>query len=550
MRFLNLIIGILIIISGSASAQEKVIASRIKSAGLFKNGLAVIKRTVVIPEPGMYAVKDVPEPVHGTFWVESNADISTRVTAEMVEVPGGSYGDLNFQEDLVGKEVAVYLSDVSIPAVQGNVVELGDTDKDMTWSRIYEQPAHYPYGYRNHDLPNSGQPNRGKYLILENEKGRSYVDASRILYLRAKDAEKVVKRPQSFLVFSVKKIRKSPAIIDISYLSKGIAWAPSYKVDISDPKKLILKQKAVIKNELEDLEGVDISLISGFPSIQFAHVTSPISLRTNWTNFFTQLNQRFNPHHASIHNAAAQQAVVFQNDIEPAGLNLTAIPSGEGVDLHYQEIGKYNFKEGDSIALEVAAAKAGYEQIVEWVVPDTRTVDGRYIQDYERRQNPEKYRDSAWDAVRFRNPFNFPMTTGPAMVVSQGRFNGQRMSYWSNPGEEATLHINKALSIRTRHFEQEEAGERMIVNVGGGNFRKVNVKGELHISNNRKEKINMVIRRRFSGELLEADYSPESVLLEEGVYSVNRRNELTWKISLKSGQTVKLAYRYEVLVRH
>lgn len=196
----------------------------------------------------------------------------------------------------------------------------------------------------------------------------------------------------------------------------------------------------------------------------------------------------------------------------------------------------------------VASAQTFYERIVEWIVPDTRGPNGRHIGDYRYRQDPDKYKDSAWDAVRFRNPFKFPMTTGPAMVVSGGRFNGQNMSYWVNPGEETTLHITKALSVRTRSVEHEEKGERRIVYVGGNDYRKGIVKGQLTISNHRKEKISLVLRRRFSGKLLSADGEPECVLREEGVWSVNERNELTWKFTLKPGEKRDLAYRYEVLV--
>ena len=64
----------------------------------------------------------------------------------------------------------------------------------------------------------------------------------------------------------------------------------------------------------------------------------------------------------------------------------------------------------------------------------------------------------------------------------------------------------------------------------------------------RNEAINLVIRRRFSGELLRADGEPKSTLREEGVYSVNKRNELLWTLTLKPGEERKLTYRYTVLV--
>ena len=168
-------------------------------------------------------------------------------------------------------------------------------------------------------------------------------------------------------------------------------------------------------------------------------------------------------------------------------MNLAIRPTGEGVDLHYEPIGEHSFAEGDALMTSVATAKAEYERIVEWIVPDTRRANGRYIDEYQRRQQPDKYQDTAWDAVQFKNPFDFPMTTAPAMIVDAKGFSGQSLSYWVNPGEQTTLHITKALSIRTRSTEQEEKGERKIVYIGGNDYRDVKVKGQLYICNHRKQ---------------------------------------------------------------
>ncbi len=53
----------------------------------------------------------------------------------------------------------------------------------------------------------------------------------------------------------------------VNYLTRGLSWAPSYRVDITDPKTLAVEQYAVVKNELADLDGTEIMLISGFPSL-------------------------------------------------------------------------------------------------------------------------------------------------------------------------------------------------------------------------------------------------------------------------------------------
>lgn len=60
--------------------------------------------------------------------------------------------------------------------------------------------------------------------------------------------------------------------------------------------------------------------------------------------------------------------------------------------------------------------------------------------------------------------------------------------------------------------------------------------------------MKLLIRRRFSGDLLKADGEPKCVLLEDGVWSVNKRNELTWTVELQPGAETSLTYQYIVHV--
>ena len=60
----------------------------------------------------------------------------------------------------------------------------------------------------------------------------------------------------------------------------------------------------------------------------------------------------------------------------------------------------------------------------------------------------------------------------------------------------------------------------------------------------------MVIRKRFSGELLSAEGEPKTALLEEGVWSINQRNELIWTVELAPGAEQRFTYSYSVLTRN
>lgn len=519
-------------------SEELKLKSRFVSLGLFKNGLAMVRKAVSAPGPGTYIIDDVPEPVHGTFWIEAGAGVEAHMTFQMVDAPiSGSIG-ADFQEELVGRDVVINFRDSAIPPVTGNVVDVKTDKSTDDRSRRYDS-----YGSA------STAPLQRRFLVVEGPEGRTYVDASIIAYLRMKGSNGTVKQRKPILLLTVPKTNGKSMDIFFSYLARGISWAPSYRIDISKPDMLALEQNAVVKNEMGTIEDAEISLVSGFPNIQFANVISPLSPKTTWAQFFQQLNRRSGAANPITTNLVSSQAS-SNSDFGLGSSSDSPVLSGDGVDLHHQSLGKRSLAEGESMVVGTGSGKAAYERIIEWIVPDTRDEYGRFIPEYQRQQTPEKYDDSAWDAIRFKNPLSFPMTTAPAMIVSNDTFSGQQMSYWVNPGEETTLRITKALSLRARHAEQEEPVQREIITIGGNAYRKVTVKGELKISNNRKSVAAIIIRRRFSGDLMSADGSPKCALREDGVYSVNRRNELTWNLDVKPGEEVTLAYSYSVLVHN
>jgi hypothetical protein len=527
-----LALGALLLYPAAGHAQEQVAKSKIVSVGVFKNGLVAVRRQLDVTQAGTYRLDKVPEAVHGTFWIESNAEIEATVANREIDVPAYKAGPLSLQEEFAGRKVTLNLKNPRTPQVVGTVLKLDRDDEDEDEGKAGEAAAARP-------------PSR--FLIVKTAKGRTYVDPSDIVTVDVEGEGDTVKVRRPVMVLTVGKSEKQPAVY-MTYLTSGMFWAPSYKLDITDPKTLTLEQTAALRNEFADLDGAEVQLISGFPSIEFANVTSPLSIRGGWETFFQQLSGRATSYNPVLTNSiVVQQKAVFNARGPGEGIDLSATPSGEGVDIFYQDIGKRTLKRRSALSLKLAKEKAAYERIIEWTVPDTRDELGRAGS----RTDPDTD-GQAWDALRFRNPFSFPMTTAPAMVVAAGKFNGQRTSYFCNAGEENVVRVTRSLSIRTRAIENEEMKKngsvREIVYVGGREFRKSTVRGELLVSNHRKEDVKVVIRRRFSGELVVADGTPKTSLREEGVWSVNRRYEMVWSITLRSGEERTLGYTYSVLV--
>lgn len=518
-----------------ALADETPVKGKIVAADLFKNGLVVVRAEVALGGPGTYVLDEVPQPVHGTFWVESTGKVEAVMKMRDVELPAAETPPGNPQEDFAGRKVTIHFRGEKLPPVVGTMAKLKPAKRDEAAAVLY-----------------GGVPQASRYLVIQTAGGRSYVDATEVATIETGEAG-TVKRRQPRMLLTLGPTDAANTAVTVRYVARGLAWAPSYRIDITDPKTLTIEQHAVVRNELADLDGTDVRLISGYPSVQFSRVTSPLSARTSWATFFQELSNRGGWDADVLSNSIMSQQVVMRNPASP-NFALGAIPTGEGVDLHYQSIGKRTLAEGEALALTIASGKAGYERIVEWLVPDTRDENGHHVGDRRRGGGSSSDDDdeTAWDALRFKNPLAFPMTTGPVTVTAGGNFNGQRTSHWVNAGEETVLRVNKALSVRTRatEYEEQRPDARDEVWVGGRRYRKVAVAGELAMSNHRKETIQLVVRRRFSGELVESVGDPKLLLREEGVYSVNKRSELLWTLPLKAGEERTLKYRYTVLVHY
>jgi hypothetical protein len=518
----------------SCCAQEQTTESRVVSVAMFKNGLALIEREARPGGPGSFRITDIPEPIHGTLWFVGAPNVSARIAVRDVKVEP-RYGEVDLQRDLHGRNVTVFLRDTPTP-ISGVVRKYneGEPESPSVIVSVYGSVS-----------PNAGAP---KYLVLDTSVGESYIDRSLIAHLSVKGTTKTITRRKPVLVLNVPEGDRAGEPVRIRYLTMGISWAPSYLVDLVDDKRLELRQKAIVRNELGPLQNAELKLISGFPNVRFRHVTSPFSPTTSWAQFFSQINNRAQQQSVFLGNVISQQMAMPISRRGALPIDLGAATGGVGVDLHYQSIGSHSLGRNESMAIPVASGFAEYKRIIEWLVPDTRNAQGRHISQHERNQNPEKYQVDPWDALQFRNPLSIPMTTGPATIMRNGRFHGQTVSYWVSRGEKTTLRVTKALSIRTLAAENEKQGKRELIYIGGNDYQRVNVEGQLVISNHRNEVVEIMIRRQFSGELVKADNQPEQTLREEGVYSVNRRNELTWVLKLQPGQQRELKYEYTVLV--
>ena len=475
------------------------VVGKIASLGVFKNGIAVVEERFEVPGPGRYATSTPPSPLHGTFFIESDAIVETTSTVDEVEVPMSEASEIDWTQDFSGRKVRVVLPGESEPR-ELRIVPTGraaDGETASDGASAYTT-SRWDGAFSNAlQAQDSGvsRSSVGGVLFATDDGETIWVnDAAEIKVVSTAPGEGPTtvwrKRPQ--LIFDVKASdeggkKATPTTIRLFYLTRGAAWAPQYRVRLLDSKTLEIEQNAILANEWRSFEGTPVALFSGFPQIATQNALSPMAPSVDLNGFFTSLTSGANGA-AGLYargggaSMLTQQALTL-NAVAPTGSGtgggLGAASGdeasfGEGVDVFAQAVGRKTLAKNDRTLFSVARKTAPYRRVVCWDIADiwdengrrrdasaflnggASSVYGRTTSGENLVANGSRFSEP-WDALQFANPFDFPTTTGPATVVDGARFLGQNPIYWTNPGETTLLPITKALSVRVRSVENERS---------------------------------------------------------------------------------------------
>ena len=142
-----------------------------------------------------------------------------------------------------------------------------------------------------------------------------------------------------------------------------------------------------------------------------------------------------------------------------------------------------------------------------------------------------------------------PWTTATAEFVKDGQFTGQDICYYTAPGTETTIRINRAMNIIAEEGEFEVERQRNATKIYGYGYDLVKIKGELKLSNRLDKSVIVEVTKAISGELVESIPEAEDILTANKLQRVNPRHILMWDVELEPDQETTLSYTYELYVR-
>lgn len=326
-----------------------------------------------------------------------------------------------------------------------------------------------------------------------------------------------------------------------------MTWSPAYALDITNPKTLEMTAKATVLNDLGNLDGADVRLVTGFPNVPWATIAEPLLSGQSvdqFTNFLTSVGIPTGGgfggggrRDAMSQNAAP--AADFGGAFEQ-GFSTTELAE----DLFFYKRPAVTLNKGDRAFYILFEAKSDYSHLYTVDFPDTVANNVDY------QGMPEGPRD-VWHSLKMKNTSSQPLTTAPVSVYKDGQLMGQDTLMYTPAGADLLVKMSKALDIRVEGTEEELTRERGALRIPntGLVYDLVTLRGTISIRNFKAQDVTMRMTKLVTGEITESELNPVVTKTAKGLREVNPASRLVWTLNLKGGQQLEVKYTYKLYLR-
>jgi hypothetical protein len=462
-------------------------------------------------------------------------DVKSTETQDTITIP-------ELLQANVGRTARIALGDREITGV----ITYFAQDRQPNQDELY--PPRSPVGpARGYDYRAPQQP--AALMTIQTESGLVGVDPRAVtgVTFTGSSAEQKVPRSVRQTELDVRLNRAADGLkLAVTFLAKGVTWAPSYLVDITEEGKARISAKALVISDACELKDVAAQLVTGFPHLQFADILSPIGLRQTLAQFLQSLNQPDMPRGRA---AAVVTQNVMYGGAGMAGPEYGAAEVGAvAEDLFLYPAGRIDLDRGQVAYIPLFTETVPCEHIYQWELPDYVDEVGRYS--YSRDRDPQaEDEQEVWHNLRLTNTTAVPWTTAPGQTVKAGALLGQDTLKYTPPGGTAILRITRAVGVKAEQIELETSRKREAIRMYGDTFDQITVRGDLSILNTQNKAITLEITKTLSGDVQSTDPAARQEKLAKGLGRMNGLSKLTWTVDLPPATERQVNYVYEVYVR-
>jgi hypothetical protein len=452
----------------------------VREVTVFKDGHAYVVREAPLPEAalGRVVLDELPTPVLGTFWPYASGG------ARLVQAKAG--------REQVTKEVdALELGDMLRVNV-GRKMRIKDVMNDEVEGTLRSAPSR-----------ESASDGRLPVLLLETANGMRAMPVQQVRWLQIEgDVERRLRVTEAREQLTLSVEGGGPkARVGVVYVQRGLRWIPSYRLDIDGAGKARVQMQATLVNDLIDLKDAAVNLVIGVPSFAFEDLVDPIALQEELAAVSARTRSQ-SAFSNALSNSLMSQVANYGAEPRPGESGgAKAIGGSANEDLYVFTVEHVTLAKGERLVLPLREFELSYRDVYTLDVKLAPPASMRPQLSSE--QVLQLARDQAAPKVkhvlRLKNTADAPLTTAPALVLSNGRVLAQGRMTYAPVGVECDVEINTALDVCVETEERESSRTPDAVRWNGDAYGLIDMAGVITLRNEKRQPVELEVRRSVLG---------------------------------------------------
>lgn len=320
----------------------------------------------------------------------------------------------------------------------------------------------------------------------------------------------------------------SRATLRMHYIQRGVAWEPTYQLEVLDRQRARLTLRGTLLQLPEELDNAEVVFVVGAPVLSESALIDRLlagiesGLAKSGVPFAAadaenQLRLR-SPQAPGTARAGAGGGGLGADILE-------GVTTGESGELTYYSKKGFLLRPGERALATIFEIEVPIAPMFEWNADQGEPV---YI-------------------LRLTNTTRQPFTSGPVFVTQAARPVGQQNMSYTAPGAPAELRLASGLGLRGERREVE-AGPTTSETIGNRTYQRVPLKGILTLTNGRDEEADVRVQRTVLGRVANVGDggSVKSTTVQRN--DPNPINVLEWRVKVPAGKSIELGYTFDTLV--
>lgn len=497
------------------------------NVALFKNGYGFVTLEGTLPDGCKAEMKPLPVPALGTFWLEAGKGVRVeRLVSGMkrLEEPSGQISPALLASANPGADVRVALKDGR--TVEGKVVSPPRPDRPGTNGNMIGGGKREPGEPAQYDGVLVKAAVSG-YLVYVNRQ-----DILQFELLTDKPQLPTTRREEPVVTLELKAPAPG-APVRATCLATGVTWHPSYKIALGEGGKALFEAKATVVNDLMDMDGVSLELITGFPSLKYAGEKDPMALAMQKIQPRPVMYKTFAASNAAPEDLGTGAEIALDDAMAP-----TMQQPREGVqsqDLFFYPVEQFSARAGEVVTLPLFATEMDYKHVYTWNVADPST--------FARYRGNDAFRPEVWHCIRMKNTLRVPLTSAPVEFTADGRIVGQNTMPYTPVRGDCTIKMNKAVNVLAEQSLRLVKREKYRSLRNRDTFKSEN-EVLLALENRTGDTIAVEIKQHLNGVVTQASDDAKTSVEVNFNNPENPSSSVEWTLELKPGESKTVTYHY------